>query len=262
MKTVFVFFAALAFASGLALADPDDLTAGVFIVHFDPLVEATDPINGWCAAYQDCCPIASCDQQNPTLPNLGSHVWFVLAEWWDEPKTWCLSEFGFGNYDPNLFVFGTSGACTPGEYLEISTPGWPGPLEGTAVATLVTSWSGNFVPVYYFTGYAYIDTGQIPLASDPPTGFAGFVNCPIPAEEFAAACLPAMGIGVPGIECCSEPPETAACCVCEVCTVTTEEECADIGGTWLPDIPDCDPNPCQPSPAENTSWGSIKAIYR
>jgi hypothetical protein len=234
------------------------------------------------------------------------------------------------------------GPCAPGGFLEIPTDGWPGPNQGTVVATTDLAWNGNFVPVYYFTGYEYYGPGQIPFGVDPPTGFAGFVNCLTPPTPFDAVCLPAMGIGMPGLPCCSEQPQeeypccigevcriltasdciaqggvvhtewadcsgdpcvVRACCVgeicyevnqqtcadmggeflptvlectettcaapvwacctdCQICTMLTEAQCRDIQGQWLQGV-ECEPeNPCEPSPTDNTSWGSIKAIYR
>ena len=40
-------------------------------------------------------------------------------------------------------------------------------------------------------------------------------------------------------------PATGACCVCTGCSILTEEQCADLGGQYLPGLP-CDecPPPC------------------
>jgi hypothetical protein len=39
--------------------------------------------------------------------------------------------------------------------------------------------------------------------------------------------------------------ETASCCFSdEGCSVLTDAECVDLGGTWFPEYPSCDPNPC------------------
>lgn len=93
----------------------------------------------------------------------------------------------------------------------------------------------------------------------------------------------------------------SACCLGEICSMLTAPECADLGGLfqglevecppnssclgaccqpltggctvvleadcgpdhfWQGMGTDCDPNPCQPTPAEATSWGRIKAQYR
>ena len=43
----------------------------------------------------------------------------------------------------------------------------------------------------------------------------------------------------------SDPPATGACCVCTGCSILTKEQCADLGGQYLPGLP-CDecPPPC------------------
>jgi hypothetical protein len=53
------------------------------------------------------------------------------------------------------------------------------------------------------------------------------------------------------------------CCVGADCFIVfSEAECTGMGGDWYPDDSTCDPNPCPPVPADDTSWGSIKALYR
>lgn len=55
----------------------------------------------------------------------------------------------------------------------------------------------------------------------------------------------------------------AVCCVDHECLITTREGCVDMGGEFHPEWASCDPNPCEPyTPAEEASWGRIKAIYR
>jgi hypothetical protein len=276
---------------------------------------------------------------------LDPRVWFVLSAFPGGDKEWCGTEFGFGQYDPYLYIFTTWGPCSPGGNLEIPTDGWPGPLEGTAIVTTNLAWTGNFQPVYFFTGYAYYGYPDIiPFDVDPPTAFGGWGNCLTPPESFDAVCFPAMGIMQDGLRCCPSeptgaccvgedcsevtrdecaamqgdylgdgtncgppnpclPPPTGACCVGEECSVVTEVECADMMGEYLGDGTDCgppnpceyerfvccvcedcyiatedecdaldgeyhpewdtcDPNPCPASPSDNTSWGTIKSIYR
>lgn len=60
---------------------------------------------------------------------------------------------------------------------------------------------------------------------------------------------------------CPQPP-VAVCCVGEDCYILNEYECADMQGVFYPDWDVCDPNPCIPTPADDNSWGSIKALYR
>ena len=42
-----------------------------------------------------------------------------------------------------------------------------------------------------------------------------------------------------------------------------EEECAAQGGYFHPEWDSCDPNPCVIyTPTDDTSWGTIKSLYR
>jgi hypothetical protein len=62
---------------------------------------------------------------------------------------------------------------------------------------------------------------------------------------------------------CAPPLVEAACCdLLGHCTLTIESECRPPS-TWHPDWRSCDPISCpQPTPAEGTTWGAIKASYR
>lgn len=53
-------------------------------------------------------------------------------------------------------------------------------------------------------------------------------------------------------------PAMGACCVGDVCTVTTQAACT---GTYMGDNTVCTPNPCV-VPVEPTSWGTIKNLYK
>lgn len=251
MKRVLLAVMLIVFGAGICSADPTNLSNGVLIAHHDPAIVWSDfpPAEGWCQRYLNNYAISNCADQNPSILTEGNKIWYVLAQWWDEPKTWCLTEFGFGAYDANLFLFLASGPCVPSQNLEISTGSWPGPNSGTAVTTTDVPWNGNFLPVYYFTGYAYYAApGVIPFAPDPTQiPFAGFINCLTPPVAYSAICLPSMGILMPGIECCSAPPAESPCCFAdETCRVMTEAACQDAGGTWHPEYVDCGPpNPCE-----------------
>lgn len=59
------------------------------------------------------------------------------------------------------------------------------------------------------------------------------------------------------------PQPTVACCLDdELCLELTADECTSQGGFPEPYPSTCDPNPCLGSPANDDSWGSIKALYR
>lgn len=58
------------------------------------------------------------------------------------------------------------------------------------------------------------------------------------------------------------PPPTQACCFDDgSCLELTPEDC-EIAGGVVYDDEFCDPNPCPPTPADNSSWGEIKSMYR
>lgn len=60
------------------------------------------------------------------------------------------------------------------------------------------------------------------------------------------------------------PPGTSgACCLPDgTCRTVAVAYCEALGGNWLGFCTYCDPNPCVPSPAERTTWGSIKRHFR
>jgi len=183
-------------------ADPADLEGGVFIAHHPGSFQYSPGLD-WCEEYGELYSISSCESQNPRIDldgNLGERsLWYVIAAW-TESKTWCGTEFGFGTYDPAIYEFLEYGGCIPND-LSISTDGWPGPNEGTAVTATDVQWDGNFQAVYYFMGYAYYE-GQIPLDVDPDPSFGGFGNCATPSETWVAADYGAMGLFQDGVAVC------------------------------------------------------------
>ncbi|MDM7915512.1 MAG: hypothetical protein ACE15D_14450 [Candidatus Eisenbacteria bacterium] len=54
--------------------------------------------------------------------------------------------------------------------------------------------------------------------------------------------------------------QEGACCLADgQCTITTEEAC---DGEYMGDGVDCDPNPCEPSAVQYSTWGAIKSTFR
>lgn len=75
------------------------------------------------------------------------------------------------------------------------------------------------------------------------------------------------GTWLPGVTC--EPnPCPAVCCIQmpthpHGCEIMLQAECEAMQGFWHPEWISCEPNPCEIyTPAENTSWGEIKNMYR
>jgi hypothetical protein len=61
---------------------------------------------------------------------------------------------------------------------------------------------------------------------------------------------------------CDPNPCPAVCCHGADCYVLTEVECGEMGGVWHPEQPLCEPPDFCIVPVRETTWGSIKAIYR
>jgi hypothetical protein len=195
-----------------------------------------------------------------------SVVWFVIAAF-SEEKQWCGVQFGMSDYNPEIMYYTAWGPCYPPDGgLELSSDGWPGPLEGTAFVSTGTPWEGNWLPMYWFYAYAYgySGPGVVQLVPDPSVmvPFAGFGNCEIPAGVWDAA-LGGMGVNHPGTWICWSPDDYV-CCVGEDCVIVhSEDECTALGGEFHPEWSSCGPpNPCLPSPVRITSWGAIKTLYR
>lgn len=173
----------------------------------------------------------TCAELVPTAtPDAYGVEWFlVVAVLESDPLEISTFAFGLGEFDPVVLYIGAFGPTfTNLSPLEISTEGWPGPQEGTAVTvgSCICYPETNVVPVYYFGVYAYAP-GTIPLG---PFGF------PDPAVFTVVDCF-----------CGGEQP--------------IEDPIEDWG------IMGCGGaegfNPCEPpTPTEQTTWGQIKAIYR
>jgi hypothetical protein len=182
---------------GASQAAPADLGNGALIVHHPPGLRYSAD-DDYCTVYGSYS-IDSADEQNPRIElDETEWVWYVLAAW-DSSKAWCGVAFGFGAYDPAIYGFMAWDRCPSSTLLELPTPGWPGPGEGTALAGSGTPWVGNFRPVYWFAGYAYA-TGLIPLAPEPKTGFAGFADSREPAYLYPPHEMGALGIGRDGVK--------------------------------------------------------------
>jgi len=242
---------------------PDaDLAGGVLIAHVPPGCEYSEGVDG-CQRYWDEFEITSCEEQHNRIDpeSMASALWYVIAAW-SEEKEWQTIQFGLGDYDPELCAFWPHeyGPCFSSLGTEIHTPGWPGPNTGVVLGASDVPWSGNYVPVYWFGGYAYEYYGSstLPLAMHPDYGSAGMGSCQMryslspffmyPTRTVDVECLGALGIDTDGVSCCPEPPASAACCANGNCLILTGEQCAAAGGLWHASWTSCDPNPCPPTP--------------
>lgn len=262
MRRVLVIVAMLGLAAQLVHADPNIPWGGALIAHCTgPWGRYPEPN---CETYFQYNPITNCDDQVNTMDD-GQYVWFVIAAF-EEDKVWCVVQFGFNDYDPDIMAFGNCGPCFPQYGLEYPSAHWPGPLEGTTFfVPAYAPWTGNWLPVYGFIAYTYHRSGVVQLIPDPtaPVPFGGFSTCATtPSAQYDAA-LGGMGVGEPGTWVCPGMVD-AVCCVGEDCVIVhSEAECSALGGVLRPEWNSCGPpDPCGVTPTTAASWARIKSIYR
>lgn len=239
-------------AAATAEADPTDLEGGVFIAHYPAAMQFSSdpPAEGWCEYYEENFALTSCEDQVNRIDTSGGVIWFVLAAW-TEAKEFCGVSFGLSAFPQGAFGFTDVGPCFPANGLEIPTAEWPGPEEGTSIVVTDTPWEGEFVPVYYFSGYAY-SAGVISLAPNPQTGSGGTANCSNPPETWPAVAFGAMGLFQNGGYACPTGGHTpggnepAVCCVDSDCYQVTEVQCTALGGQFHASEPFCYLNVCEP----------------
>ena len=232
-----------------ASADVNDLSQGVMIAHA-PAVFTYSPGMDYCGEYPLTYAISSCGEQNNRveLPMSAADpaLWYVVSAF-EEAKQWAGIQFGFGDYAASGFYFVEYGPCLL-DSQTIPTDGWPGPNQGVVVVATSTNWTGNFVATYYFIGYSYEAGTVVPLGVHPVAQRAthGTTVPPYPSISYDVVCLGAIGVDTDGSACCPAggPEQERVCCMDDTCTILTEAECSQSGGTWYEYLIDCDPNPC------------------
>ncbi len=154
---------------------------------------------------------------------------------------------------------------------------WPDGTPGWGVAADLDGMRGkprtNIAPgIGYPTGWA---DPSIIWGPTQALGIAAYVSGTQPAS---GACCFADGSCVvltrstcqqeggtwqgPGSVCAPNPcppPPVGACCINEVCTITTQANCQ---GQWMGPGTTCNPSPCVVVPVSVRTWGQIKSLYR
>ncbi|MBM3317445.1 MAG: hypothetical protein FJY75_06290, partial [Candidatus Eisenbacteria bacterium] len=177
-----------------------NLSRGVLLVHHPPGLQYSAGID-YCAYARDSLSSSDCREDvNPTVPlDAAASVWFVIAAW-SEAKEFAGVEFGFGHYDEQAYAIVDHGPCFPDSGSELADAGWPGPLAGTSL-TATTAWQGEFVPVYYFAGYAYSEA-EIAIQGREPGALAKITNAlALECEVWASRCG-VLGLGRSGVTPC------------------------------------------------------------
>ena len=152
-------------------------------------------------------------------------------------------------------------AGIPATGSEAAMTNWPSPNTGTTLYANDTPWSGYWVPIYYFTGYAYAGQGRVPITWNPDAGRKGMMSCESHPEYYMADFGGVLGINQDGYRAeYEEPPRNAPCCLDDICTYETEHDCNEAGGEWHPEASSCTSTLCI-TPLAEVSWGRIKALY-
>ena len=174
------------------------------------------------------------------------------------------------NLPPDLGYIEGRMFCGPDGSFEYPDAGWPEyPATAGNSLTFGTAVVDDLLfPFYVFRVYgfagAYFCTHINPVA-----GYASFVdNSDPPVQDVITkfGCVRWYQEGYNG--CPAEGPLGACCYGSLECAVLTEEECGDLPDDYLwIEGEVCDPNPCPtsdvPEPTiRETTWGSIKAVYK
>lgn len=292
MKKVLLAAAALACFGGTALAGVN--AGGSLILALADGVVYTSDILDYCGAtgLQACSDaIGQVGGTDPVVigvlaafPSVASPRLAGVTFGWAYSEIVLIAQAACGDFE-----LGTAGWPASGEGTAVT---W-----GTAQTTTLTD--VYWVAAYNYYGNpttldliphpsqgAFFADDSVPSVLDPIAalgvfGFSTEGTVPCPADVAPGACCFADGSCVvlfrdecgaaggqflgDGSACDPNPceqPATGACCVGEVCSVRTAAECDSAEGSYLGDNVPCDPNPCIIVPVQETSWGSIKGIYR
>lgn len=248
MKKFLVAVALLACAGGAAFAGPN--AGGTIFAHDANLVYTVDTAS-YCGLGVAPSSCEAADVEIDGATDAVNMVWKVYAAFCPPPHASPrLKGMAFGIYLDDPIRITHSGNCV-GDMnnggAELPGPAWPGDATGTAIVFQFTQ-TTQLVECYWFAGYNYYAVpGIFALGPHPDPVLGGvFADDSVPAIQDPIAGYGTLGFDVAGVTSCPTPQTcgelpTGACCIDEVCTITTE---ADCGGRWLgQDVP-CEPNPC------------------
>lgn len=266
MRRLLMMVAILALVSSATFAGSNP--GVVLSVHGDVLGVATVDITSPGTMVCDLPMPATCEELSTTAVNTAldpcAYYLVVVVSPPENSPNFNTVTFGLGDYDPAGTYVRDFGTCHDGLISELPGAGWPGPNTGTSTSISPACWEGNTLqPVYYFGVYNYGTTPVMPLSDHP--GFQGsVVDCGSPPEEdFFEGYGEIEGTNpdCPG----GVQPELGACCFGADCVMLFEIDCLGQSGVWYgPEVcgPDGYPCPQEPTPTKDSTWGSIKNIYR
>lgn len=223
---------------------------GVLLLHRNPALEFTTV-----EAYCGLADLHDCAEANTRVDVSIPVVFHVLAAFPEtaEPR---LAGVTFGIEYPDCVIVLAIGRCAT---FELEDANWPSPGSGTAL-TFTPVREERLTTIYWFAAYV-AEEQQAWFDIVPHHNQGGwFADDSIPSKLDAIADYGRLGFFQPGYLPC--PNGEGACCFPDgLCLFTTAEDCQSQGGVFGMGA-SCDPNPCQPVPTIESSWGKVKARFR
>jgi len=258
MKKFLMAVAALVCMGGVAFAGPN---AGGTIIAHDANLQYTTDILDYCGLGT---PLSVCEGADVNLASSGGTqwVWKVYAAFipGSSPR---LKGMTFGITYPGAIalVQGGLGPCIGDPNngaAEFPGAGWPGTGTGTSLVFQFTQTS-ELVECYWFAGYDYYGAPALfELGPHPDPVLGGnFADDSVPAIQDPITCFGTLGFNMDGLACCPDTDPEGACCVNEVCSITTELNCP---GDWQGAGTDCDPDPCIPPPDRGACCFGVECV--
>jgi hypothetical protein len=231
----------LACLSSPALAGKN--AGGALIVHTIDDVHYTTLI---CAQWELHDP-GTCENAN-TQTDVGEDtpalIWLIVSFLESSNPGVLVIYFGLNhNLPPGQGHFANFGMCAPAGSLEIPDPGWPD-TGGNSVAFSSPVIGDTFFNFYVLNAYGFVGA-FVGTGINPTGGYAAFVDDSSPPILDQVTRFGTVRWGEPGDNdclCCGEP---GACCLPDgSCVGVPAPECDALGGSFLGDETECDPNPC------------------
>jgi hypothetical protein len=257
MRSLLLVLISLALLSAPVLAGKN--AGGALVVH-TAYVSYYFPVDYCTSDFDDPGTCENANTESTVDGNLdASIVWLLAAFPPDADPGVSVIYFGVEHNLPYGWFAGW-GPCGPEGTLEIPDAGWPNDWEtaGNSVALGSPIVGDQFFLFYWLAPYGlagnYLGTGI-----NPTGGYAGFVSDDNPGILDEIIRFGQVRWFEPGFNQC--PQLEHACCIDGECFLITEEECTAAGGIWYPDEDTCEGFDCPPVAVEETTWGSVKALY-
>lgn len=241
MKRLLMATMALAVAGGAAYAGPN--AGGTLILSSNPSIVYCSDNTTYCGQ----SGLTACEAASNHTQGADPVVFFAIAAF-SSTSSPRLAALTFGVNYPTAVTLIAQGSCAD---FELATGSWPASGEGTAI-TWNTARTTQLVEAYWFAGYNYYSPDAAVFQLGPhPTQSGQFADDSVPANVDAIAGYGSFGFDAPGATPCpTGVSHQGACCLPNFgpCVVSTPDDCAAQGGTYLGDDSPCDPNPCPVAP--------------